>query len=77
MRKGEGRVCDRRVVVTGLGIISSIGIGKEAYRNSLKAGRSGIRKITSFDTSSNSCQVAGEITDFEPSDFMPAQTARR
>ena len=67
---------DRRVVVTGLGVVSSIGIGKDAYRQSLERGRSGIRKITTFDTSSYDCQIAGEITDFEPGDFMPAQTAR-
>ena len=77
MRNGESTPHGRRVVITGLGVVSSIGIGKDAYRKSLKAGRSGIKGITTFDTSSNNCQIAGEITDFEPSDFMPGQTARR
>ena len=77
MLNDEATRHNRRVVVTGLGVVSSIGIGKKAYRKSLQAGRSGIKKITSFDTSSSSCRIAGEITDFDPSDFMPAQTARR
>jgi 3-oxoacyl-[acyl-carrier-protein] synthase II len=77
MSLGDNKQQDHRVVVTGLGIVSSIGIGKEDYRNSLKAGRSGIKQITSFDTSSSACRIAGEITEFEPEDFMPAQTARR
>ena len=67
----------RRVVVTGLGVVSAIGIGKELFWDSLRLGRSGIREITSFDTSSYDCQIAGEITEFNPDDFMPAQTARR
>lgn len=67
----------RRVVVTGLGVVSAIGIGKEAFWNSLRSGTSGIKRITSFDTSSYPCQIAAEITDFAPDDFMPTQTARR
>ena len=69
--------CDRRVVVTGLGIVSAIGIGKEDYQESLKAGRCGIKQISSFDTNSYECRIAAEIPEFEPGDFMPAQTARR
>jgi 3-oxoacyl-[acyl-carrier-protein] synthase II len=68
---------ERRVVITGLGVVSSIGIGKESFWDSLRAGRSGIRQITSFDFTSYDCQIAGEISDFDPADFMPAQTARR
>ena len=68
---------ERRVVITGLGVVSSIGIGKESFCDSLRAGRSGIRQITSFDATSYDCQIAGEISDFDPADFMPAQTARR
>jgi 3-oxoacyl-[acyl-carrier-protein] synthase II len=67
----------KRVVITGLGIVSAIGIGKEAYWDSLRAARSGIRKITSFDVSSYPCQIAGEIEGFDPIDFMPTQVARR
>lgn len=68
---------NRRVVITGLGVISSVGIGKEKFWDSLAAGRSGIKAITTFDTSSYDCKIAGEITEFDPSDFMPTQTARR
>jgi 3-oxoacyl-[acyl-carrier-protein] synthase II len=67
----------RRVVVTGLGVVSAIGIGKESFWGSLRSGRSGIKKITSFDASSYDCQIAGEISNFDPTDFMPVQTGRR
>jgi 3-oxoacyl-[acyl-carrier-protein] synthase II len=77
MQNRESDKGPRRVVVTGLGVVSAIGIGKELFWDSLRLGRSGIRKITSFDTSSYDCQIAGEITEFDPGDFMPAQTARR
>ena len=69
--------CRRRVVITGLGVLSSIGIGKERFWDSLKHGRSGIQKITSFDTTSYDCQIAGEVSDFAPDDFMSSQIARR
>lgn len=68
---------NRRVVITGLGVLSSIGIGKELFWDSLQNGKSGIKEITSFDTTSYECKIAGEISDFDPSDFMPSQTARR
>ncbi len=71
-KKGE-----RRVVITGLGVVSAIGLGKQSFWDSLRAGRSGIRQITSFDITSYNCQIAGEVSDFDPGDFMPAQTARR
>jgi 3-oxoacyl-[acyl-carrier-protein] synthase II len=67
----------RRVVITGLGAVSAIGIGRDAYWQSLKAGRSGIKKISSFDTASYPCDMAAEITDFDPADFMATQQARR
>jgi 3-oxoacyl-[acyl-carrier-protein] synthase II len=67
----------RRVVITGLGAVSAIGIGRNAYWESLRQGRSGIKKISSFDTTSYPCDVAGEISDFDPADFMTTQQARR
>jgi 3-oxoacyl-[acyl-carrier-protein] synthase II len=67
----------RRVVVTGLGVVSAAGIGKDAYWESLRVGRSGIKKITRFDVSSYPCQIAGEIGNFDPLDFMPSQVGRR
>jgi 3-oxoacyl-[acyl-carrier-protein] synthase II len=77
MQTGATKQSNRRVVVTGLGIVSAIGIGKDLFWDSLSAGRSGIRRITSFDVSSYECQIAGEINDFDPCDFMQTQTARR
>jgi 3-oxoacyl-[acyl-carrier-protein] synthase II len=67
----------RRVVVTGIGIVSSAGIGKEAFWNSLRSGRSGIRTIKSFDMSAYPCAIGGEVSEFDPLVFMPAQLVRR
>jgi len=74
---GNGNGRNRRVVITGLGVVSAIGTGKTAYWDSLRAARSGIKKITSFDASTYPCQIAAEISDFDPGDFMPLQLARR
>ncbi|GAB2895722.1 beta-ketoacyl-[acyl-carrier-protein] synthase family protein [Streptomyces mayteni] len=60
----------RRVVVTGLGVVSSIGIGVEPFTESIKAGRSGISPITSFDASGYEKRNAGEVKDFDPSAIL-------
>ncbi len=60
----------RRVVVTGLGVISSVGIGKEEFWNSIINGKSGISKVSSFDTKEFRCHYAGEIKNFTPEDFI-------
>ena len=56
----------RRVVITGVGLVSSLGIGTEANWNGLCAGRCGIRNVTKFDVSQFACQIAGEIEGFDP-----------
>ena len=56
---------NNRVCVTGIGIVSSIGHGKEEFWNNLTSGASGITKITSFDTSVFNVHLGGEIKDFE------------
>ena len=56
----------RRVVITGLGVLACNGIGKEDFWNACVAGRSGIKRITRFDASTLSSQIAGEIVDFNP-----------
>jgi len=61
----------RRVVITGLGVVSPVGIGKEAFWDSLIHGRSGITRITRFDPSDFPSQIAGEVKDFNPEDFIP------
>jgi len=67
----------RRVVITGLGIISPVGIGIPAAWQNIVAGKSGIGKITHFDASLFACQVAGEVKDFDATQFLPAKDARR
>jgi 3-oxoacyl-[acyl-carrier-protein] synthase II len=67
----------RRVVITGIGIVSPIGIGKKAFWKGLLEGKSGTKKISSFDVTSYPTQVAGEIPDFDPADFMSHKDARR
>jgi beta-ketoacyl-acyl-carrier-protein synthase II len=59
----------RRVVITGLGVVAPNGIGKENFWNACISGRSGIRRVTSFDTSSLPTRIAGEVANFEPEAF--------
>ena len=67
----------RRVVVTGLGIISPVGNGvAEAWKNVL-AGHSGISRISRFDPSAFTSQIAGEVKDFDPAKVLSAKVARR
>jgi 3-oxoacyl-[acyl-carrier-protein] synthase II len=56
----------RRVVITGIGMISPLGIGNEATWEGLLAGRSGIDRITKFDTTDYACKIAGEVRGFDP-----------
>jgi 3-oxoacyl-[acyl-carrier-protein] synthase II len=67
----------RRAVITGLGVIAPNGIGKKAFWNALKEGKSGIVKITRFDATSYSSHVAGEVNNFEPANYMSPKSARR
>lgn len=60
----------RRVVVTGLGVVSSIGIGRADFWNNLIVGKSGISEVTSFDTSQYDNHKAGEIKNFKPEHFL-------
>lgn len=66
-----------RIVVTGLGLITPIGTGVEAFWDSLKNGRGGIRRITQFDPSPLSSQIAGEVPEFDPGQYMNRKEARR
>ena len=67
----------RRVVVTGLGIVSPVGIGVADAWASIVAGRSGIGRITRFDTTGFPSQIAGEVKDFDVSRWLSAKEARR
>ena len=67
----------RRVVITGIGLVTPLGIGiKENWENLLK-GKSGICKITKFDTSQFSTQIAGEIKNFDPLNFVEKKEVKR
>jgi 3-oxoacyl-[acyl-carrier-protein] synthase II len=67
----------RRVVITGMGVVAPNGIGIDDFWDSLVHGRSGVRKITHFDASSYPSQIAAEVPDFDPTDYMDPKTARR
>jgi len=67
----------RRVVVTGIGFVSSLGIGTQESWESFLAGKSGISLITRFDTSQYSSKIAAEIKDFDPLDFMEKKETRK
>lgn len=67
----------RRVVITGLGIVSPVGNTVEQAWQNVLAGRSGIDRITRFDVSSFPVQIAGEVKDFDITQYLPAKDARR
>ncbi|MBE3577367.1 MAG: beta-ketoacyl-ACP synthase II [Limnochordales bacterium] len=67
----------RKVVVTGLGAITPLGIGIQPLWQGLIEGRSGIGPITAFDASAYPVRIAGEVRDFDPTEFMDRKEARR
>ena len=67
----------RRVVVTGVGLVSSLGIGTEANWEALLAGKSGIGRITRFDAAGFSTQIAGEVKDFDPLRFIEKKDVKK
>ena len=69
---------ERRVVITGIGVLSPIGIDLDTFWNSLVEGKSGIDRIASLDPSDFYCQIGGEVIDFEPAQyFKNPKDARR
>ena len=66
-----------RVVITGIGLLTPLGIGVEETWSALCDGRSGIGEITRFDTSEYQTKIAGEVKNFDPMDFMPKKDANR
>ena len=67
----------RRVVVTGLGVVSPLGCDLEVFWQRLCSGYNGIRRITRFDASKMATQIAAEVTDFEIDKFIPKKEQRR
>lgn len=68
---------DRRVVITGFGLITPLGIGVDESWAALCSGKSGITEITRFDASDFDTKIAGEVKDFRPEDFLPKKEAKR
>jgi 3-oxoacyl-[acyl-carrier-protein] synthase II len=66
-----------RVVITGLGVVSPVGIGLEGFFEGLMSGKSGISKISRFDASKHSVQIAGEIKDFNPEGYIEKKEINR
>ena len=68
---------DRRVVVTGVGLVSSVGIGTQPTWEALRAGRSGIGSITRFDASRFAVRIAGEVKGFDPLNFIDKKDIKK
>ena len=67
----------QRIVVTGVGPITPIGIGKEAFWDALLAGKNGIDRITRFDATRYAAQIAGEVKDFSIDGYIDKKEAKR
>lgn len=66
-----------RVVITGMGVVTSLGLGIAPFWENIRAGRSGVGPITSFDASAFATRFAAEVRDFRPEDYMERKEARR
>lgn len=67
----------RRVVITGLGLVTPIGIGVDAAWNALLSGTSGVGRITHFDPTDYPCQIAAEVKNFDPLDYLDAKEMKK
>ena len=67
----------RRVVITGAGVIHSLGCGADKFWDSIKEGKSGISCVTKFDTANFDTKVGAEIKDFEPTEYIDKKEAKR
>jgi 3-oxoacyl-[acyl-carrier-protein] synthase II len=67
----------KRVVITGMGVVHSLGLGLDSFWNAICEGRNGISLVTKFDTSAYDAKVAAEIKNFEPTDFIDKKEAKR
>src|SRR4030042_4681624 len=68
---------ERKIAVTGMGVITSIGLTLEEFWNGLINGKSGIDRITAFDVTNFPVKVASEVRDFNPTEYMDIKTADR
>ena len=67
----------KRVVVTGLGVVSPIGNSVEAFWKSLLEGRSGVRRLACFDPTHFTSKIAADVKDFDPSAYLSAKEMKR
>ena len=67
----------RRVVVTGIGLLCSVGTGTEECWSAIRAGQNGIREITQFDASEFPCRIAGEVRDFDPLNYVDKKEVKK
>lgn len=77
MNSDNGKIGRRRVIVSGIGVVSPNGIGAEAFWQATKSGISGVDKITLFDPTDLACQIAGEVKDFQPENYLTPKELRR
>ncbi|HMO57269.1 MAG TPA: beta-ketoacyl-ACP synthase II [Roseiflexaceae bacterium] len=68
---------DQRIVVTGMGLVTPLGIGLQAFWEGIAAGRSAVGPITLCDPGDATCRIAAEVPNFDPRDFLDAKEARR
>src|SRR5204863_3943987 len=78
---GQGEVhgapLQRRVVVTGVGMLASVGIGTEPVWQAIRGGQSGIGPITAFDATDFSCRIAGEVKGFDPANYIEKKEIKK
>lgn len=67
----------RRVVITGMGAVHSLGMGLESFWSSIKEGKCGVSAISRFDTANYECKIAAEIKDFDPTAYIDKKEAKR
>ena len=67
----------RRVVVTGVGLLTPLGIGTETSWEAIRAGKCGIGPITRFDAAAFSCRIAGEVKGFDPANYIEKKEIKK
>jgi 3-oxoacyl-[acyl-carrier-protein] synthase II len=70
-------VLARRVVVTGVGLLTPLGIGTELSWDAIRAGRTGIAEITQFNAAAFSCRIAGEVKGFDPANYIEKKEIKK
>src|SRR5277367_5718561 len=73
----ENQPLNRRVVVTGVGLVCGCGTGTEEVWRNLLAGKSGIARVTAFDISAFDCQIAGEVKNFDPLNWVEKKELKK